>query len=158
MKKCIVILSGLLLMQSCQYGRPVLTENEKSDIAEAILALNDVAVQAAARVNLDAMFETLAERDHVIIRNGVLIKNKEEAYLQYQQLFQGLSKVEYHFDQLRAHILSGNAAYITACGESVVTTNDQRLFRRPFAQTTIYAREDGEWRVVHTHASSPNRS
>ncbi|MFC1568690.1 nuclear transport factor 2 family protein [bacterium] len=158
MKKIGLILMMITVIISCQHGRPTLSESERDDIESAILALNDIAVKAAQHADLETMFDTIGENDRgVIIRDGNLIKTKAEAFELYQQLFQNVAKVEYIFNQQYVHVLSKEIAYLTASGESVMTTRDQREFRTPFAQTIVYVKQGDAWKVLHTHASTPNR-
>ncbi|MBN1781071.1 nuclear transport factor 2 family protein [bacterium] len=157
MKTFRILIRLIFLVSSvtCMYAQQILSESENTRVREEITALNKTLVGYAEHADLEAMFRSIADREGVIIRDGRLLGTKADAYTEYQQGFQDVASLEYHFDHEIISVLSTEIVLVVSDGRSVLTTPDGRTFETPFAQTLIFGREDGEWKVIHAHASSP---
>ncbi len=55
-------------------------------------------------------------------------------------------------------MVSPTVALLIAEGESSVTTGQGESFTAPFAQTIVFVlTDDGIWKAIHAHQSSPRR-
>lgn len=150
-----VLIALSIFIVSCQHGRPNLTESDKSKIEKEILSVNAEMIRSAEQADLDKMFDYLIDHDGgVVIRNGQLILSRAEAYEQYQRDFQGIERLTYQLEHQYVTVLSEDAALLTMNGISNFTTTDGRTFSAPFAQTNVLVKQDGEWKVLHVHAST----
>jgi uncharacterized protein (TIGR02246 family) len=152
------IVSGFLLcgiiFSSVFAAPPTLTDTQRVEIEKAVQQINDNVLKAAAHVDVDKMFSfILDDADGVMIQNGNLILTKDEAVRQYKQAVANIQKLEYQFDHQIIHVLSPESALVVCDGISIGTTMSGNTFRVPFAQTIVYVLRDGQWKVIHTHAS-----
>lgn len=58
-------------------------------------------------------------------------------------------------DTLNAHALSSESAYVVREGEYTMNFVDGRSNTVRLIMTTVWARQNGEWKMVHLHESWP---
>lgn len=54
-------------------------------------------------------------------------------------------------------VISADCAVLAADGEAEASFADGTLVVAPYAQTVVFVRKDGAWKVLHAHYSSPPR-
>lgn len=156
--KVAAVLAAGALWLAASAPRSELSEQDCAEIEKAVLATNLEMEQAAEAANADRLFEFVLENDKgPIIQNGRLFATRAEALEQGKTNLRGIYKVKYTWRQQYVTVLSPTLAVLTAEGESSVTTDQWETFTNPFAQTVIFERKDGKWRVLHAHQSSPIR-
>lgn len=132
------------------------TATSPADVPSQVLAAHDASVAAAEARNLPQLFAGLADNDtDAIILNGRLISTKAELMANTRQNFRGLAKVKYAFDSRHVTVLGPDAALLVVTGNVLATTDQGETFSRPFAHSLVYIRQNGAWRVLHSHQSNP---
>ncbi len=126
------------------------------DIEKAVLAKLGEIQKAAEALDPDGVFSHLMENDNgALIQGGRIFLTRSEALESTRQGFQRISKIEYKFDQQHVSMLSPGVALAVGEGVATATTIDGRTFNNRFAQSVVFMLTDGEWRVFHSHRSSP---
>jgi uncharacterized protein (TIGR02246 family) len=150
-----LLFSGIVFL-SAFAEPPRLSDSERTQIEKAVQQINDEVLKAAAHVDVDKMFSyILDDADGVMIQNGQLILTKDEAHRQYKEAVKNIQKLEYQFDRQIVQALSPESALVVCDGVSIGTTMSGNTFQVPFAQTIVYVLRDGQWKVIHSHASVP---
>jgi hypothetical protein len=125
-------------------------------IEEAVLATNAEMTRAGEAVDADRLFSFMLDTDKgSVIQNGVFMVTRDEALQRVKTGLQGVGKIEYRWKRQHVTVLSAEAALLTAEGESVATIADGRVITTPFAQTIVFVLNEGRWKALHAHQSSP---
>jgi ketosteroid isomerase-like protein len=129
-----------------------------SDVEKTVLARLNEIQSAAQGLDADKVFSFVLENDQgALVQNGKLFLTRESALESTKKGFQGLQKVDYHFNQQHVTLLSPTVALVVGDGSSSATTGDGRTFTTPFAQSVVLVLTNGEWKVFHAHRSFPPR-
>ena len=131
---------------------------EKLDVAgeQHVLQAYDRMIAAAEARNVDELFRHVLENDRgALILNGRLFLTSGAALQQTRENFRGLASVKYTVRERHVTLLSPTTALLVATGTSSFRTNDGREFALEFAHTVVFELQDGEWRVLHSHQSTP---
>jgi ketosteroid isomerase-like protein len=127
-----------------------------ADSEKAVLKTLERIQNAAEELNADKVFSYVLENDHgALIQNGRMFASRAEALESTRQGLSGLQKVQYRFDQQSISLLSPTVALAVSQGTTSVTTSDGRSFSRPFVQSVVLVLTNGDWKVFHSHRSSP---
>ena len=126
-------------------------------IVQAVLASNDRLLQAANRMDTDAMFAGIIDSDETrIIQSGRLFPTRAEAMASVRQGTRGVAKIERRFLNPHVSVLAPGAALLTAEGTTAVTLQDGRTFSSRFAASLVFVLRDGRWLLLHGHYSELN--
>ncbi|MBN1516557.1 nuclear transport factor 2 family protein [Candidatus Sumerlaeota bacterium] len=136
---------------------PALTGEQEKAIETAVLNADAEIVQAAERLDAEAMFSNILDSGKcVIIQNGKLM-SRQEALASTQASFAELQQLEYNIETPQITILSPESALLVSHGQSTATTKSGQTFTTDFAVTDIYILKDNGWKLVHGHHSIPIR-
>jgi hypothetical protein len=131
---------------------------QRDDIEKSILAVNQQMTRAAEARDIDRLFTFLLPNERgSIVQNGFVFLTREEAHDSVKRGFAAVRKVQYRWKRQMVTILSPDAALLVADGETEVTFADGTSAVAGFAQTTVFVRADGEWKVLHSHRSDAPR-
>ena len=151
----LVCLSAFSIVQS---EAPESILKAQQEIEKAILEVQDQMQKAAQQGNAEALYSYVMEMDRgVIIENGRLRRTKQEALELTKQGMQSFKDVSYSYSQKHITVISPNAVLWVAEGTSSATLADGSRISAPFAETIVFMLNDGRWRVLHAHRSTPNR-
>ena len=140
-----------MVVQSSESKGPATADSEK-----AVLKTLERIQSAAEELNADKVFSYVMENDHgALVQNGRMFPSRAEALESTRQGLSGLQKVQYRFDQQSVSFLSPTVALAVSQGTTSVTTSDGRSFSRPFVQSVVLVLTNGDWKVFHSHRSSP---
>jgi uncharacterized protein (TIGR02246 family) len=131
---------------------------DRAQIEKAVLETNAQMTKAAESLDVDRLFSYVLENDKgAIVQYGNVLLTREQALEQTRRNLQGISKLEYRWNQQLVNVVSPAVAVLVAQGESHVTTEQGQSFTTPFAQTVVFVLTDGHWKVLHAHQSTPVR-
>jgi ketosteroid isomerase-like protein len=71
--------------------------------------------------------------------------------------FQGLARLSYAYTRQSIAVISPTTALWVGEGSATATLQDGREVGGPFAETLLFVRRDGQWKVMHAHRSTPSR-
>ncbi len=149
---------GLLSGTAVSYAQSS-SDSAPPEIRKAILARLAEIQNAAESLDADKVFSFVLENNEGALgQNGRLFLTRKEALESTKRGFQGLTRIEYQFDEQRITLLSPTIALATGEGVSSATTVDGRRFTTRFAQSVVLVFAQGEWKVFHAHRSFPQRN
>ena len=134
----------------------ILKESERIQIENAVNQTFDNLIKAAKEADVEKLFSYFAETDKgALVRDGVLLQTKHDAYESYKRGFEGILKIEYDMTQKYITIISTDVVLLVTAGNSVATTKSGQVFSTPMAQTLVFVLKNGAWKVLHAHNSVP---
>jgi len=133
-----------------------LTINQKEKIASEIAADFDKNIKAAesfdAKGLADYVNDTLKAG---FMNNGIFLNSFDEVMKGYQEEIRGIRSLKYSISNKRITVLADNAALLTVSGKASIALDDGRSFTGGFAWTFVYSKINGNWKIIHTHMSTP---
>jgi hypothetical protein len=73
----------------------------------------------------------------------------------YRAGVNGLQSQKMNVEKKKITVLSEDGVLLTAAGNFNATLKDGRNISGKFAWTFVYSKIGGEWKVIHSHMSSP---
>lgn len=161
MKKYLLI--TLLVFQfcftlSCLLGEEAdeektLDEAKKSKIAETIRGLAKEAFDAGTR-DLDEMFSYYSD-DAVAVEIGIIDYSWEEHKKKTKAFMSTVSGYSYTWEDVEVDVLSEDAAVIYGYYNYMMKDQSGDVYEGKVAWTWVFAKEEGDWKIRHTHISTP---
>lgn len=125
-------------------------------IEKAVLETNARMTEAANRLDADAFFNFILETDKgLIIQNGTIFKNRQEALEAVRRGFQGVANMDRRLENPRVTAISADVALLVADGTTTATFATGRTVTSRFAVSLLFLRKDGQWKLLHGHYSVP---
>jgi uncharacterized protein (TIGR02246 family) len=156
--KILFLLACVPLVGTTQCNRKAISVKQQQAIESAILDVQAKMKQAAEQKDVEALYNYVLEMDKgVIIEDGRIRWTRQEALNLTRQGLQGLKDLSYNYSQKHVTVISPAVALWVGEGTSSATLQDGRQFSVPFAETIVFVRKDGQWKVFHAHRSIPNR-
>ena len=151
----LVCLSVLLELAGCQYDMPA-TQQNNADIEKAILKVHSAMKKAAERLDTDTLYSYVLDTNKgSIIENGNLFLTRRDSYESTKKGLQKFKGISYSYNQEHITVISPTVALWVGEGTSTVTIKDGRKFSGPFAESIVFVKKDGKWKVLHAHRSAP---
>lgn len=156
----------LVLVTAAAAGSAVLTERTHStpstqaqgDVEAEIRAAHEQMMQAAQRRDVEALYAFVLDGDTPpIIEDGQVRGTRAAAHQITEQGFRGVTSVDYSYTRRHITVLSPATALWIGEGTGSAVLTDGRQITAPFAETILFVRRDGQWKVLHAHRSAPNR-
>jgi len=127
-------------------------------VERAILEVNAQMTRAAEARDLDKMFSFILPNERgSIAQSGVLFLTREAALDTMKRNSAPVEKVQYRPKHQMVTVISADCAVLAADGEAEASFADGTSVVAPYAQTVVFVRKDGEWKVLHAHYSSTPR-
>jgi uncharacterized protein (TIGR02246 family) len=128
-------------------------------IVKAVLETHAKMTKAANNLDADAFFDYILDSDKcVIVQNGKLFKNRQEAREAVKQGFGNFTRMDRRFDNPQVTVLSPDVALLASEGSVTATLADGRSLEGRFAVSLVFVRRDGQWKVLQGHYSVPART
>jgi ketosteroid isomerase-like protein len=129
----------------------------QGEVEPAIRAVQAEMRRAAERLDAAALYAYVLDGETPpIIENGRLADTRAAALARTAQGFQALTRVGYAYTRESITVLSPSTALWIGVGTSSATLADGRQIDAPFAETIVFVKRDGHWKVLHAHRSAPN--
>jgi ketosteroid isomerase-like protein len=152
---CLICLSVLLGLAGCQDSMPV-THQNNADIEKAVIEVHSAMKEAAEKLDTDTLYRYVLDTNKgSIIENGNLFLTRRESYESTKKGLQGFKGLSYSYNQEHITVISPTVALWVGEGTSTVTIKDGRKFSGPFAESIVFVKKDGKWKVLHAHRSAP---
>lgn len=127
-----------------------------ADIKREVIATYNAAVVAAESMNVDALAAFLTDNDDgALVINGRIFQSRTQAVDITRKNFSRLRSVKYDVGPRLVKVISHDTALLVTSGSVSVQTEEGQLIAREFAQSVLYVRQNGLWRVLHSHLSNP---
>ena len=159
MKKlfCVIAAATILVLIGAKEQTGGVKEPQCAAIEKAVLQTHEKIVKAAEAMDLETFYDFILDHDKgVIINDGRLFATRQEALESSKKAFEGIRHIEYQFDKKLVHVLSPEIAVVATSGTTFVETDSGQSFQRPFAHTSVFVLQDGQWKITHGHHSVPD--
>lgn len=128
--------------------------NPEAEIEKAVLEVNAAIVAAANRLDVEGMFEHIADSDRgAVVQNGVIFRTRREAYEAVKRGLQGVKAIERRIENPRVTVVGPATAVLVAERSMTATLDDGRAMNSRFAVSLVLVLRDGHWKVLHGHYS-----
>ena len=135
---------------------PVSPEQQKA-IEREILKVHVEMVKAAENSDVEELYSHVLDKcKGVIVQDGRIMMTRKESLDTTKQGLEGLKDVSYTFNRKNITLISPTVALWVADGTTSVTTVDEQQFTVDFAETIVFVKKDGQWKIFHAHRSMPN--
>jgi ketosteroid isomerase-like protein len=132
--------------------------DQQQAIEKAIGDVHAKMKQAAEQRDTDALYEYVLDMDKgVIIEDGRILRTRQEALSSTKQGMKRLKNLSYTYTQKYVTPISETAALWVGEGTTSATLEDGRQISAPFAETIVFVKIGGQWKVLHAHRSVPGR-
>ena len=112
--------------------------------------------KAAEGVDAEKLFSYILDNDKgSLIQRGRIILTRKEALDSYKKNSEGIEKIKYNIYPQYVTVISPETAILVAEGSYEATTTEGATFAGSFAQTVVFVLKDNQWKVLHSHTSSP---
>ena len=151
----IITANLFLLCAAMSTGNDVSSTREEI-IRKQILEVQEEMKAAAENFHPDELFNYVLDVNDVIIENGLLRTTRKDALNITRQGFEGIKELIYTYNHKNIRVISPSTVLWTATGTTTFALEDGREITRDFAETLVFVLQDGQWKVLHAHRSSPN--
>ena len=149
------IVTALLFCSSFSGGKDA-AEPDYAKIEEQVKDTYAQITKAAESADAERLFSFVLDNDKgALIRNGRIVLTRQEAFDNYKRNAVGIQKVIYKMEREYVTVVSPETAVMVAEGSFEATTTEGNSFGAPFAQTVVFVLRDNQWKVLHSHTSSP---
>ncbi|MCG3121531.1 MAG: hypothetical protein ALAOOOJD_04665 [bacterium] len=156
--RVLLVLACVPFVWITQHDSKKMSIEQQQAIEQAIVDVQAKMQQAAQQGDVDGLYEHVLEMDKgVIIEDGLIRWTRQEALSVTKQGLQGLKDVSYVYSQKRITVISPALALWVGEGASSATLQDGRHISAPFAESILFMKNAGQWKVFHAHRSVPNR-
>jgi hypothetical protein len=112
--------------------------------------------KAADNVDAEKLFSYVLDNDKgALVSGGKITLTRQEALDSYKERSQNIKNVNYKIDRQYVTVISPQTALMVVEGSFEATTMEGKTFGSPFAQTVVFVLRDNQWKVLHSHTSSP---
>jgi ketosteroid isomerase-like protein len=120
---------------------------------DEVAAANARFYEAFERMSLPAMEAVWSHGAHVrcVHPGWRLLEGWPAVRDSWAAIFEGSGEMRFSIGQVSVHG-GGDLAWVT-CHESILSETEGRVAVTTLMTTNVFAREDGDWRLVHHHAS-----
>ena len=155
MKRVVLMIIASLGIYSSVYSQG-LTENQKEKIASEINALFEKNAKAGENIDVKGLTEFVNDTLKAgFIDNGIFLNSFDELMKGQKEAFIGIKSLKYNIFNKKITVLADNAALLTASGNASLALEDGRTITAGFAWTFVYSKVNGNWKIIHTHMSTP---
>ena len=113
--------------------------------------------QAAENLDAGALYAYVSDTSTPpIVEDGQLAPTRAAALERTTAGLRQLTKLSYTYTRDHVTVMSANTALWVAEGTAAATLADGRTISGPFAETIVFLRQQGHWKVLHAHRSAPN--
>ena len=132
---------------------PTLSETQARGIRDSVTALEGTMNLAVDNLDCTTGLGYVGDRPPVFVSNAWVVRTKPALLTACEGMVAPRTGATYVTDTLSAHALSSDAAYVVREGNYTINFKDGRSETQRLIMTTVWARENGTWRMVHLHES-----
>jgi ketosteroid isomerase-like protein len=122
-------------------------------IADTVLRLENEMNTAVDALDCDAGLAPIGDREPIFVGNGYALDTRSELVDMCAQMVAARTGAEFDIEDIDAHVLSPDAAYVVRRGDYTIHGTDDTSTTVYLIMTTIWHREPDGWRMVHLHES-----
>jgi hypothetical protein len=155
MKRVVLMIVTSLMICSSAYSQG-LTKNQKEKIASEIVADFEKNIKASENFDTKGLIDCVSDTLKAgFINNGIFMNSFDEVMKNYEEGIKGVKSLIYSISNKIITVLADNAALLTVSGNASLELEDGRTISGSFAWTFVYSKVNGNWKIIHTHMSTP---
>jgi len=131
-----------------------LTESRAQSIRDSVIALEDATNTAVDRLDCPSAFTNIADQPPVFVSSGRVSRTRSAFRAACDALVAPRTGAVFATDTVSAHVLASDAVYVVREGVYTINMKDGTTRRIYLIMTSIWARRNGAWQMVHLHESS----
>ena len=152
----ISILITVSLLSGCKKAEQPMPDAQRAAVEETVKSLTEQSIAACEKVDIDGVAVNVSDKYNTgFIDNGVFYPSFESLIADFRIGFGRLKSQEIKISDRRITVLAPNVALVTAHGNFTATDKTNNTFKGNFAWTFVYAKIGDEWKIIHSHQSSP---
>lgn len=121
--------------------------------ADAVLRLENEMNAAVDALDCDTGMALIGDREPIFVANGRALDTRAELVEICAQMVGGRTSAEFDIEDIDAHVLSADAAYVVRRGDYTIHGMDGTSNTVYLIMTTVWHREPEGWKMVHLHES-----
>lgn len=141
-------------LTGCAEGATALTDADAKAIRDTVLTLESAMNGAVDSLNCEKGLSYIGGLPPVFVSGGHVVRTAAALLTMCAGMVAPRAGATYVTDTVTAHALSRDAAYIVREGEYTINFRDGRIRAERLVMTTIWARRDDGWKMVHLHESA----
>lgn len=95
----------------------------------------------------------VGDQDPLFVSNTMVVRTRAALQTACEGMVAPRTGATYKVDKLSAHALSTESAYLVREGDYTINFKDGRSETQRLIMTTVWTRQNGEWKMVHLHES-----
>lgn len=148
--------AALLAGTACSPAQPQpMTSAEAQVIGDSVIALERATNLAVDRLDCTAAFANVDADEPAFVSGGHVVRTQAAFRRACDAIVAPRTGAVFATDTVTAHALGRDAAFVVREGVYTVNMKDGSTRRSRLIMTSIWARKDGVWKMVHLHESSP---
>jgi len=148
---------ALAACPSSQLSRPM-PETEARAVRDTILALEVAMNTAVDHLDCAGGLGYIGDHRPLFVSTGHVVRTHDALLRMCGAMVAPRTGATFVTDSVAAFTLGPDAAYVVREGDYTIRFRDGRTVTKRLVMTTIWERQDGQWRMVHLHESSPSES
>ncbi len=156
--KIILVFSFISVVWAVQDNPSPISAKQQKAIEKEILKVHVEMVKAAENSDAEGLFShVLDECKGVIVQDGRIMMTRQESLDATKQGLNGLKDLSYKFNRKNITVISPTTALWVADGTTSATVIESGLeINVSFAESIVFVKKDGQWKILHAHRSVPN--
>ena len=148
----LIVLAAGMACSSLQ-PRPI-TAVTALAVRDTVIALENATDLAVDRPDCPAAFENIGDGEPIFVSSGRVFGTRTAFRGACDTMIASRTGAVFVTDTASAHVLSPDAAFVVREGVYTVNLMDGSLRRTYLIMTSVWARQDGGWKMLHLHKSS----
>jgi ketosteroid isomerase-like protein len=149
-----VLSAGILAAACYRPAADTLTSTRRSALGDTLIVLDSVMNAAVDNLDCAKGLSYIGDERPLFVSGGHVVQTHEQLLKGCQDIVAPRTGARYVARSVTAHVLSRDAGYVVKDGEYVVRLRSGETRTEQLAMTTIWARQDGVWKMVHLHESA----
>jgi hypothetical protein len=155
LSKLSAIIASSFALAGCYRASPeALPAAATKALGDSLIALDSTMNTAVDNLDCAKGLSYIGDERPLFITGGHVVETHAQLLKVCQDLVAPRTGAQYIPRSVTAHVLSPNAGYVVRDGEYIVHMRSGETRTEHLSMTTIWARQDGAWKMVHLHESA----
>jgi uncharacterized protein (TIGR02246 family) len=152
--KLLIVAAIVAVNVSCQQRESPLTDAQRAAIVNEIKQLTTAAFEAANQLDHERVYSYFSPKT-TGAANGKVFESWEAEKQQNRAALASLREAKNVIEEMQVDVLTPNVAVLVGRYHFTATDTAGNAMTTTPAWTWVFARQNGEWRIVHVHVSEP---
>ncbi len=146
---------SLVAAVGCSALQPhTITGVKAQAVRDTVIALENATDLAVDRLDCPAAFEHIGDEEPIFVSSGRVFRTRAAFRGACDTMIAPRTGAVFATDTVSAQVLSPDAAFVVREGVYTVNFKDGSSRRSYVIVTSVWARQDAAWKMVHLHESS----